>query len=372
MNQSIQQWLQELVPITQIVQICNQVLPAFVLVGWMLLLIGLVIGMAGREEVVTPITSTIVVACAIAAAPWFVTIAESIANGLVGAIAAVAPNMNWLPVANPGPNALSMNFSAPFAIIGKYVAGSFANPPPAALWELGHWTDYIFRGVVIAITGAVACVTVFVMQVMLILQWLIVTSSKLLLPIFIACLSIPASRGAAQNFIKGILGVICWPVGWMIAHIGTMAALGNLTPPSWNASLFQLVLSLMALGVVCLWMIVATLGAPRLIARAVTSGTNFAAGLVGGFASAAGQHAASGVQSGATVAGALAGSSMGPAGAALGESVGSMAGGAGAALITSATQAAEGINGEVQAVPNSRSAGIADAAIAGIKARAKA
>jgi hypothetical protein len=122
--------------------------------------------------------------------------------------------------------------------------------------------------------------------------------------------------------------------------------------------------------VVCLWMIVVTIGAPMLIARAVVSGTNFAAGLVGGFASAAGQHAASGVQSGSAVTGALAGSSMGPAGAALGESAGAMAGGAGAALITSATQAAEGINGEQAAIPNSRSAGIADAAIKGIKARA--
>jgi hypothetical protein len=372
MNQTISGWLTQLVPLQQIAQITHQILPAFVLIAVMLLVIGYVIKIVGSEEVTAPTMSIIVLFVCIAGAPWVVTIAQALVNGLVGAIAGVDPQLNWLVVNNPGQGALSLNFSQPFSVIGQYVTGAPGPMPAGGIMDLSKWPDYIMRVIVIGITGIAAAITVAIMEIMLILQAVIMSFSTPLLPVFIACLAIPASKGTGQNFIKFTLGVMAWPVGWAIGHIGTMAALRNLHAPSWNAGLGELVLSLIILGVICLWMVIVTIGAPALIAHTVVSGTNFAAGLVGGFASATGQHAASGIQSGSAVAGALAGSSAGPAGAALGESVGSMAGGAGAALVTSATQAAEGINGETQAVPNSRSAGIADAAIAGIKARAKA
>jgi len=255
-------------------------------------------------------------------------------------------------------------------VIGQYVGGTFAQTSAMQWWQVDKWTDYVIRGLVIAATGFVACVTVFIMEVMLILQKLIVVASGPLMPIFIACLSIRAAEGSAQNFLKSVVGVMCWPVGWALVHIGTMAALQNLQPPSWTASLFQLVLSGTSLGVVCLWMVVGTIGAPYLIARAVTSGSNFAAELFGGFASAAGQHSVHGVKSGTAVAGALVGSTMGPAGALAGANLGTQMGNAGAALVTSATESAEGVSGERRAIPSSRSAGIADAAIQGIVKRA--
>ncbi len=372
MNQTISGWLTQLIPLQQISQISRQILPAFVLIAVMLLAIGYVIGIAGSEEWVAPSTSIIVLFVSIAAAPWFVTIAQQIVNGLVGDIAGVDPQLNWLIVNQPGQDALQMNFSQPFHVIGQYVAGKPGVPPAASIFELAKWADYLSRVIVIGITGIVAAITVFIMEVMLILQVLIMIFSGPLLPIFIACLSIPATRGAGQNFIKFTLGVMSWPIGWAIGHVGTMAALQNLQAPSWNASLGQLVLSFIILAVICLWMIVVTVGAPSLIARSVVSGTNFAAGLVGEFASAAGQHAASGVQSGSKVSGALAGSSSGPAGAAMGASIGSMGGSAAAMPITSATQAAEGINGEQYSLPDSRSASVADAAIKTIKARSTA
>jgi hypothetical protein len=369
-TQSITQWLTALIPLAQIVQISNQILPAFVLVAVMILAIGYVMGIIGSEEAMGPTVTQFVLLVSIAAAPWFITISQEIVNALVGAIAGANPNLNWLVVNNPGPGGLVMNFSQPFAVIGQYVAGKAGTVPDASLWELGKWADYLSRVIVIGITGIVAAISVAIMEVMLILQALIMAGSIPLLPIFIACLSIPASRGSGQNFIKFTIGVLCWPIGWAIGHVGTMAALKTLQAPSWNASLGVLVLSFITLAVICLWMIVVTIGAPALIARSVTSGTNFAAGLVGGFASSAGQHAANATQSGGAVAGALAGSAGGPAGAALGASIGGMAGGVAAAPIGSATEAAGGISGEHNAVPSSRSAGVADAAIAMIKKRA--
>ena len=368
MNQSIQQWLNELVPIPAIVQLCNQVLPAFVLVAAMIVVIGFIMSLVGSETVMAPTIQIIVIFACMATAPWMMTIAESLANGLVGAIAGLVPNMNWLPVANPGPNSLALDFTTPFATIGKYVGGSFATPNAQA-WEIGKWTDYIFRGVVIAITGAVAVVTVFIMESLLLLQKVILAFSGPLLPIFIASLSIPAMRGAAQNFIKAVLGVMVWPAGWAIAFIGAQAALQHLTPPSWNAPLFQLVLSFMALAIVCGYMVVSTILAPVLIARSLTHGTNFAAGLVGGVSAAGLAGAASSARAGGAIAGAVAGSPAGPSGVATGAAIGSQAGGAAAGAIGLVAQSVDGLDGG-SAVPSAKSAGIADAAVAAIRKRA--
>ena len=376
-NLTIQQWLSQLVPMTQIVQIVGQVFPAFVAVGVFIVCIGYVMMLAGSEDVFIPSHRLLALFVGMAASPWLITLAQQIANALVGAIAGADPALSWLPVNNPGSASLAMDFTKPFSIIGQYVGGTFAQTSGMQWWQVDKWTDYVIRGLVIAATGAVACVTVFIMEVMLILQKLILVASGPLMPIFIACLSIRAAEGSAQNFLKSVVGVMCWPIGWALVHIGTMAALQNLQAPSWTASLFQLVLSGASLGVVCLWMVVGTIGAPFLIARAVTSGSNFAADLVGGFASAAGQHSAHGVKSGSAVAGALVGSTTGPAGAIAGGSMGAHVGNAAAALVTSATEAAEGasgsregVSGSRRAIPSSRSAGIADAAIQGIVSRA--
>jgi hypothetical protein len=326
--------------------------------------------LGGSDDVFIPSHRLLALFVAMAASPWLITLAQQIANALVGAIASADPQLNWLTVNNPGSASLAMDFTRPFSIIGQYVGGTFAQTSGMQWWQLDKWADYVIRGIVIAVTGFVACITVFIMEMMLILQKLILVAGGPLMPIFIACLSIRAAEGSAQNFLKSVVGVMCWPIGWAIVHIGTMAALQNLQAPSWTASLFQLVLSGIVIGIVCLWMIFGTICAPLLIVRAVTSGSNFAAELFGGFASAAGQHGAHGVRAGSAVGGALIGSTMGPAGAIAGASMGAQVGNAGAALVTSATEAAEGVNGERRAIPSSRSAGIADAAIKGIIKRA--
>ena len=367
---SIEQFLSAFVPFTQIVQIVNKVLPGFVLVGAMIVTIGYVINLVSSETGFSPTARLITLLACMSAAPWFLTIAQEIANTLVRWIGAADPQLNWLVVNNPGDASLAMDFSKPFGIIGQYVTGSPGPAPGTSLLELGKWPDYLMRAIVIALTGIAACVTVFLMEVMLVLQKLILVCGRPLLPIFIASLSLRAAQGSAQIFLKAVVGVTCWPIGWAIVHVGTMAALQLLKPPSWNAGLGELILTGIVLGVICLWMAVGTIGAPVWIARTVTRGTNFASDMMGNFASAAGQHAARGAEKGGAVAGALAGSLGGPSGAAIGAGLGSGAGSVAGSLITSATQSAEGVNGGRNAIPSSRSAGLADMAIKGIKSRA--
>ena len=376
MNMTIAQWLNALVPMPQIVQIVNQVLPAFVMVAVMILVIGYHMNIIAAESVLAPSSQLIMLLACIAGAPWMLGIGEQIANALVGVVAGAIPNMGWIAVNHSNDAALSMDFSKPFRIISQYVAGK-TGPAPTGnpIFELNKWADYLTRGLFIMLTGFVAAITVFIMQAMLVIQKLILVFSKLLLPIFVACLSLPGSQGSGQNFIKSIAGVMCWPIGWALVHIGTMAAFQALQPPSLNAQLGELLLAFAVFAVACLWPIVGTIGAPWMIAKMVTSGTNFAQSMVGSFASAAGQHAARGLQAGGSVTGALVGSTAGPGGAAAGASLGGAAGGALGLPITSATESAEGVNEERRqfegrrAIPSSRSAKVADAAIGLIKVR---
>jgi hypothetical protein len=368
---NIQQWLNTLVPMPQIVQIVDKVLPAFVLVGVMLLLIGYYINIIAADSVFAPSAQLITLLACIAGAPWMFGIAQQIANALVGVVAGAVPNMGWIQVNNPNDASPSMDFSKPFAMISKYIVGK-TGPAPTGnpIFELNKWADYLTRALFIMLTGLVAAVTVFIMQAMLVIQKLIMVFSKLLLPIFIACLSLPGSRGSGQNFIKSIAGVMCWPVGWAIVHIGTMAAFQALQPPSLNAELGELLLALGVFAVVCLWPVVGTIGAPLLIANMVTSGTNFAGHMIGNFVSVAGQHAARGIQSAGAVGGALAGSGIaGVAGAHVGASLGAGAGEALALPVGAITQSAEGVREGRQPVSSSRSAAAADVAIGLIKAR---
>jgi hypothetical protein len=370
MNQTISQWLNALIPMNQIVGIMNVLLPAFVAIAVLILICGYYFSLMSKEDVFAPTLEQITLFACIALSPLIMSIAQDIANSLVMTIGGAVPGLNWLIVNNPQDDALSMNFDRPFQIIGQYVSGKVGAAPTVSIWELNKWADYVIRAAIIFGTGLVAALTVFIMQMMLILQKLIIVFSKPLMPIFIACLALPAAKGSAQNFLKNVAGVLCWPVGWAIVHIGTMAAFNALQPPSWHASFGELLLSLLALSIACLVPVLGTIGAPFMIARMVTSGTNFAHSMMGGLGSAAGQHAANLAGSAGAVGGALAGAYAGPAGAMAGATLGGKAGGAAASLISSASQSVSGINGGQQPVPSSRSAKIADAAIGLIKRRA--
>jgi hypothetical protein len=372
---TIQQWLSALVPLDQLVKIVAMVMPAFITIAIMLLIIGYHMALLRSEEMIAPTGGLIILCFAVSASPWLLSLCGSIVYALVTAITSAVPSLSWIVVANPSDTSLAFDFTRPFSIIAQYVAGKLSSEPTISgssigFWELNKWADYLTRSVFILLTGIVACVTVFIMEAMLLVQKVIMIFSRLLVPIWIAALAIPAARGSAQNFLKFVLGVMCWPIGWAIVHIGTLAALEHLTPPSLNASLGELILAFGTLLVVCLWPIVGTIGAPILIARMVTSGTNFAQHLASNFVSVGGQHAVRHVTSASSIAGAVVGGALGgPAGALTGAKVGARSAEILSLPLASATQSAEGLPEGKQPVPTSRSAEIADRAIGIIKAR---
>jgi hypothetical protein len=374
---SIQKWLHSLVPVETIAQVIDQVQIAFIAAGAFILVVGYLIDCL---EASTPIRPTFRIAAlfaTIAASPWFVTLGEAVVRGTVQLIASYAPNLNWLLVNNSSDYSMAMNFAKPYHILAQFVAGKFQADWPGL--DFSKWGEYFMRVVLIGVVGIVAGITVFLMELVLVLQKLIMIGSRPFMPVFIAALSIPAASGQSRNFLIGVIGVICWPIGWATVHTGTMAALINLHPPAWNASWWELFVAAVTLGAVCAWMVVATVGAPWLMSRKVQSGASFAAGAVAGWATNLGRHVGNVIRAGGALGGgavgAMGGAALGGpagmvAGAAIGARAGASAGGAVASPVTTATQAAAPFNGTPQAAPSSRSAAAADLALQGLKSLA--
>src|SRR5262249_47885031 len=126
---NIQEWLNILVPIPQIVQIVDRVLPAFILVAVMIAVIGYQMSLIKADSVLAPTSKLIILLACIAGAPWMLGIAQDIVKDLVGAVADASPNMGWMRVNNPNNASLSMDFSRPFGIMSQYVAGKTGPPP---------------------------------------------------------------------------------------------------------------------------------------------------------------------------------------------------------------------------------------------------
>jgi hypothetical protein len=359
MNQSIEQTLQAMIPIGSLVSIVFNVQLAFVIVAVLFILTGYVMGLIRSETILSPLGKMMALMITVAASPWILNLAQSIANALTGAVASGA-GVNWVPEV-PNGTSLALDYSSLYSTMSQYFSQQFTPPP----LDLNPWAYFVYsaRVIFIATTGLAVAITIFIMQIMLIIQKVIMMFSILLVPLFVAFMAIPAMEGTGQMGLKSIAGVMCWPIGWAIVNIGTVVGFQHVALPSQNAGIGELLWAALTLCLVCAWPILGTLVAPVLIGRMITRGTNFISGMMGAFIGAAGGAAVSGIQGASTAAGALIGSTGGPAGAALGAAIGNKAGSIAATPVALLTHATESVNEERQALPSVRSASVADAAI---------
>src|SRR5689334_8160756 len=111
---SVQRWLHSLVPVEQIAQVLDQVQLAFIAAGAFLLVIGYLIDCLESSTPIRPTAKVAVLFAAIAASPWFVTLGEDSVAGILKAITAVDPQLNWILVNNRSDYSMAMNFAKPY------------------------------------------------------------------------------------------------------------------------------------------------------------------------------------------------------------------------------------------------------------------
>ena len=160
-----------------------------------------------------------------------------------------------------------------------------------------------------------------------------------LLPLFLPMFLVNATRGIAIRYVLGLIGILLWPLGWAVANLMTDGLLSSAA----DKSLFEFggVAGKASFGpqmiffmvVASLWLVFSTIAAPVILARAVTTGSQVGAALLGGFMGATGAGL-SGAVGGLMAAGGSGAKGMAGmvGGGAAGFAGGSMGGGASMAI----------------------------------------
>lgn len=168
-------------------------------------------------------------------------------------------------------------------------------------------------GAIISVVMALCSFLVIILET---IRYFLIQCGALILPIFLAGLMTQSFRSQSITFIFGLIGILCWPLGWSLGHIGTTALfegiietvnrsiiieegrshkvieiLSEINDPWSYVHLTKewlvvgdismlLWLMLLFLGIV-IWVVIVTLCAPFLIQRSIASGAQFFSGIAG-------------------------------------------------------------------------------------------
>jgi hypothetical protein len=359
---SIVQMVTNFLPFAQMLQVVNACMPIFNLIALFLIIIATVqeIPKHQGDGVFIVILRGIVLIAIISVVSPLMTQTELITQSIVQSIASASnPPATWVvnaTVSDPQSSIL-YNFSEPISQISQFLSNGQSLTGDAAVgaWQASNipglsdvpggqiiggilgavagGAEYYIDSIVILGISLVAAFTVFIMQVMLVVQKAILILSRPFMSPFIGLLSWQGpTRFIGINFNQSVIGVEAWPLGWAFGNIGTMAGLKNLAGlmsqlQSNSLSLPTLFFILINFILICMWMLTVTVMGPMLIQRVVTAGGNFAGSMVGAFAGKAIGAPAAALGGAGFAAGAGAGFALGdPAGAMLGASAGSSLG----------------------------------------------
>ena len=103
------------------------------------------------------------------------------------------------------------------------------------------------------------------------LQQCVLILFDLYVPIGLAEFSVPNLRGQAETFFKAYLGVQCWPIGWILANVVTVALFNCLVPPS-PENAIGIVLAIVVCIPIVLWMVIGYVLAPFYVQKVVMRG----------------------------------------------------------------------------------------------------
>ncbi len=208
----------------------------------------------------------------------------------------------------------------------EFIAGKTAADPNASVWDIIWGTKSIGTAICYAFLWLFGWLSWGIQYVVKMIGGVLLTAGWALSPIFLSFFMLRPMAGVAQKYIVGLVALVFWPFGWVLAAVVTnamldAAATANLIPVFvMGAPIAAPALTVLLIGA---WMLVSSVLAPWITTKVFLMGVNpataFAQG-VGGVAQAA---FSGGV--GAAVAAATGG--VGAAGVVAAAAGGAMAGG---------------------------------------------
>ena len=228
-----------------------------------------------------------------------------------------------------------------------FIAGKAATEPDASMWDIIWGTKSIGTAICYALLWLFGWLAWGVQYVVKMIGGVLLTAGWALSPIFLSFFMLRPMAGVAQKYIVGLVALVCWPFGWVIAAVVTnamleAAATANLVPIFVvGAPIAAPALTVLLIGA---WMLVSSVLAPWVTTKVLLMGANPATALAQGVGGAAQAAVVGGVSA----------------------AVAAATGGAGGAAVAAAAVAGAGASGAESAVRGGGSPRMTGAAISGL------
>lgn len=175
----------------------------------------------------------------------------------------------------------------------EFIAGKTAADPNASAWDIIWGTKSIGTALCYALLWLFGWLSWGVQYVVKMIGDILLTAGWSLSPIFLAFFMLRPMAGVAQKYIIGLIALVFWPFGWVIAAVVTKAMLDAASTASLlpvflvGAPVAAPALTVLLIGA---WMLVSSVLAPWVTTKVLLMGVNPAAAFaqgVGGVAQAA-------------------------------------------------------------------------------------
>ena len=213
----------------------------------------------------------------------------------------------------------------------QFIAGKTGAAPNASVWDIIWGTKSIGTAICYAFLWLFGWLSWGVQYVVKLIGDILLTAGWSISPIFLSFFMLRPMAGVAQKYILGLVALVFWPFGWVLASVVTKAMLdaaatANLIPIFViGAPVAAPALTVLLIGA---WMLISSVLAPWVTTKVFLMGINPATALAQGVGGVAQAALTGGV--GAAVAAATGG--VGAAGVIAAAAGGAMAGGSESAM----------------------------------------
>lgn len=164
----------------------------------------------------------------------------------------------------------------------QFIAGKTAANPNTSVWDVIWGTKSIGTAISYAFLWLFGWLSWGVQYVVKLIGGVLLTAGWSISPIFLAFFMLRPMTGVAQRFLLGLIALVCWPFGWVMAAVVTnamldAAATANLMPmiiP--GAPLAAPALTVLLVGA---WMLISSILAPWITTKILLMGANPAAAM---------------------------------------------------------------------------------------------
>jgi type IV secretion system protein TrbL len=174
----------------------------------------------------------------------------------------------------------------------KFVAGTSESKPDASVWDVIWDTGSVGTAIAYALLWLFGWLAWGFQYIVKLVGDILLSAGWALSPIFLSFFMVRPMAGVGLKYVIGLVALVCWPFGWIIAAVVTNAMLdaaarASLVPILVPGATSATVLTVLLIGT---WMIVSSILAPYVSTRILLMGANPAGALaqaVGGVGRAA-------------------------------------------------------------------------------------